>query len=211
MGLLVDAALPPASAEARRANLPNTLAFIDGRRAGIMSELAAGSPDWPNPLRAPICFPHAGAFDASFATTFGTWPTGDTMLTGDGSVGGTVNDVPFAHAVDGLGAPAVGAAVGVDPNVPDGTSTVLVQVASLSDGRIYYWVVTFRTYLFAAGTHELDDVDVQAVLLEYFPSDGSSANRGRAYGGTVTVTQGDTAVGSVVSGTLHADLIQIGF
>ena len=189
--------------------------FINTRRQQITDELAAAQPSWTDPLRAPICFAPVGALDATFTTTFGSNASSDNFASGDGTWSGTIDGGTMTAALDANSAPQVGAQTGVDPNVPDGSQTIVFSVAILDDGRIFFYGVLMPTTLFGAGSFTVDDIDVQVLLFQLHPDANggppTSEIKGRAFDGTLTISQGTTTAGDPVVGSVHADFINVGF
>lgn len=200
---LIDPFLFDGERDNQEAELEATRAFIRDRRAAIAAELLLPGFDWLEPFRLPFCAAPAGFIDVSFATTFGSFPTADTTATGDGTFSGTLNGVPLPVAA------TVGASAGLDGNVPDGDQSLLVGVATLADARTFFYVAIVDTDDIVPGTLPVNDARVQVVLFEAV--NGANENRGRAYDGTLTFSEASTTPGAPVVGSLHAELIQIGF
>jgi hypothetical protein len=183
----------------RDEQLAVTRAFIEGRRAALEADIAAAIASWEEPFRQPLCVAPAGSVDITFSTTFGSWVTDDTFATGTGTFTGTLNGVPLNGA-------QVGAAAGLDVNVPGDDQSLVVGQVTLDDGRGFAYVLVVDTDDFISGFElPVNDARVQLILFE------GDQNRGRAYDGTLTFTEAGATDGAAIEGSVHVELIQLGF
>jgi len=165
--------------------------------------------DWTDAFRNPFCGQQAAHIDSTFSTTFGSWPTDNTFVTGGSSFSGSLLGEAITASLDGGGTPRVGAAAGVDVNVSSGLQSLIVTPVVLEGGRVIVPLVVMRTADVAPGTFVVDDVAVQVLLLEFI--NDQTINLGRGYDGALTLTAASNEVGAPVTGSLQADLVQVGF
>lgn len=201
MDTLIDPFLFEEERQRQEDGVTASRAFIEGRRAALEADIPNAIDEWQEPFRLPFCAAPAGAVDITFSTTFGSWVTDNTFATGTGTLAGTLAGAP-------LNGTQVGAAAGVDVNVPGGDQSLIVGAVNLDDARVFAYVLVVDTDDFVPGVVlPVNDARVQLVLFDTV--DGS--NQGRAYDGTLTFTEASTAPGAPVVGTVHGELIQIGF
>jgi hypothetical protein len=178
-----------------------TRAFIEGRRVALDADIASAIASWDEPFRQPFCQAPAGSVDITFSTTFGTWVTADTFTTGTGTFAGTLNGAP-------LNATLVGAAAGIDVNVPGDDQSLIVGAVNLDDARVFAYVLVVDTDDFATGFElPINDARVQLVVV----NTADNSVQGRAFDGTLTFTEAASIPGANVVGSVHAELINIGF
>lgn len=190
------------------AAVTDTLAFVDARRAELVSGLSP-APEWNEPYPPTICFPPAGSLTFSFVTTFGSWPTDDAFAAGDGTFAAVVTDEQLvAVAVDG--APAVGAAAGFDDDGRDESRVVLIAPAVVGADRFVVPVLSIAAARAAPGVFAIDDAAVQGLLLG-IGDDGTPFVIARAYDGTVALEQASTAAGAPFRGRVDALIFASGF
>jgi hypothetical protein len=182
--------------------------YIGARRAEIEAELSS-SPEWTAGFRTELCLSPAGQVNVAFNTTFGTWPTDNTFLTGTGTFAATVTGTSFQHAINENGGPFVGAAAGIDTNVPSGEQALMLGAVLDVSGRVLVPLIIVRTEDLQPNVLPIDDVRSQLLLYEIV--DGQSFNIGRAYQGTLTITAGGSGTGAPVMMQASADILQLGY
>lgn len=172
--------------------------FIDGRRAALEAELAAGDPAWPYPPRDPFCLADLGTIDATFSTTWGTIGQ-NPFVEGSGTLDLVLGGTPEVVTT-------VGALAGHDPGSPPGVLTV--QHAALrSDGLIDVVVISTDAGVPANTPVRFDLFGATATLVLFDPTNMTFTVVG-IVDGAVTFSQIGTQAGAPIVGTLSGKVIE---
>jgi hypothetical protein len=171
--------------------------FVDGRRAALEAELAAGPAPYDQPLRGAFCMAEIGRVTGTFSTTWGT-AGGDPWASGTGTLTATVSGASLAFT-------GYGAVAGVDPNDPN-LATIQLY-AQRPDGRINVAIVSLRGSDVAPSSRPFDWTPTFGALYEYDPANGSWISLGAFGLGQLDLTAGAASAGAPVTGTIDADLV----
>lgn len=175
-------------------------AFIAGRRAAIEAELAA-PPDWPAPLREPICAKARGQVEGSFQTTWGTLAVDNLFLTGSGLLEFTSDALPPLD----LG--PTGAKAGEDlEGLPGRAQIAVASIVELGGVQAGFVAIIIQTAMpLAAGVLPFDHRTTEAYVY-YVEAQDSAQFLGVLGDGALTLEAADVLNGASVSGTFEGTL-----
>lgn len=202
MQALITPVADPTGAAALAAQIDQVRAFVSGRRAAILGELAAGPPPWTEPLRDPPCFNIVGPVSGTFTTTWGTLGALDPFAAGSGTIVATVSGTTLSHL-------AIGATAGPGLAPPGATANI---VGVRSDGSVDLIVLVVDTALYAPGAAiPLDWGSGFGALWNSNPSTGAATLVGYIFNGVVQFNEAGTAAGAPVSGSFQGEVTTFGF
>jgi hypothetical protein len=109
-------------------------AWVRGRRAVLLEDLAGGPPEWQGPMKQSICVDLAGEIEGAFSTSFGTNREPDIFGTGNGVLAGV-------YRRQALSIRRVGSQAGYDKNAQSDPWPVVDITAEATDGTSYtIWI-----------------------------------------------------------------------
>lgn len=188
----------PGSADAASADLAALRHFIQTRRGAIEEELAA-PPDWPAPLRDPVCARPNGQVTGTFETTWGTLPIEALFTTGTGTLAVTGSSLPPFT----LG-PA-GAKAGEDAANLPGRAQIIIAAPVVGAGLLAALVYTAMPI----GPGELAlDHDTTEVYVYYLETNATTL-LGVLADGALVLEAADTTPGGQVRGSFTATLYSL--
>ena len=178
---------------------------IQTERAVILDELAAGEPQWTEPLPDPLCAATVGQVSGSFSTTWGSLTNVDPITAGTGTLSGTVDGHNYTSSL-------VWATSGATIDDDDQSQHAIVQiVGQLDDGsRLYLTVEVYNPEAFQAGVSFSLDALTAFASLTLVTEQGDESELGFVLDGTVSLQSAGMTSGATVSGTFESAVLRIG-
>lgn len=184
------------------ATATDDLRQIVKKKEGKITRAMDDDVDFSAELRGKPCFREMGDFDATFETTFGTYPDSDVFNTGNASFHATWDDSAWDL-------PDAGATAGT---AEDG-SGVVMMAAIAKDGTRFIPYASMNPNSIEAGADlEFDFIHTTgAIYYLNAQTGGDYALAAYLADGGIHFDKGDGKVGAAVQGTMHGRLVAWGW
>jgi hypothetical protein len=177
-------------------------AWVRGRRAVLLKDLAGGPPEWQQPLKQSICVDLAGEIEGAFGTAFGTNREPDAFRTGNGALAGVYRRATISVR-------RVGSQAGYDKNAQADPWPVVDITAEAADGTYYtLWIGVNPARFQAGASGPFDGTFAWGGIGNWNPRTSQWTYLGGFVDGWVEIDRASLATGGPVSGRFRARVIQ---